>query len=177
MPSPTVPRLLSDRPARQVKAKHLQPRQRVALLKRGLSDGSAAVVDACRLMLCTQWLRDVEYDPVQLLGHLDVVNNEVFKPSCRFSNRAPVVVVSYVFCAKDYGTFALCSRRDEKKICVFRCAVEGLSVEETRAKRLFEPIPSHLCLKIYDAHSVNPQDILSVARYAREEKLTKKGRN
>lgn len=28
-------------------------------------------------MLCTRWLRDAGYDPVQLLALLDVVNHEV----------------------------------------------------------------------------------------------------
>lgn len=58
-------------------AKHLQTHQTVLLIQRGLSDSSPAVVDACRVMLCTRWLRDAGDDPVQLLALLDVVNHEV----------------------------------------------------------------------------------------------------
>lgn len=46
-------------------------------MKRGLSDNSEAVVDACRFMLCAHWFRDVDYDPVELLQRLDVVGVEV----------------------------------------------------------------------------------------------------
>eukprot|EP00903_Cladosiphon_okamuranus_P019411 g17847.t1 len=59
-----------------VASKHLHPQQRVTLIKRGLSDTSEAVVDACRFMLCAHWFRDVDYDPVELLQRLEVVGVE-----------------------------------------------------------------------------------------------------
>ncbi|CAB1120827.1 unnamed protein product [Ectocarpus sp. CCAP 1310/34] len=60
----------------QVSSKLLSPQQRVTLVKRGLSDSSEAVVDACRFMVCVHWFRDAEYDPMELLQRLDVVNVE-----------------------------------------------------------------------------------------------------
>lgn len=57
----------------QVSFKHLQPQQTVTLVKRGLSDSSEAVVEACRFMLCAHWFRDVGYDSVELLKRLDVL--------------------------------------------------------------------------------------------------------
>ncbi|CAN0292892.1 unnamed protein product, partial [Hapterophycus canaliculatus] len=53
--------------------RHLQPQQRVTLLKRGFADSSEAVVEACRFMLCVHWFRDADYDPVELLQRLDIV--------------------------------------------------------------------------------------------------------
>ncbi|CAN0484454.1 unnamed protein product, partial [Ectocarpus sp. 8 AP-2014] len=50
--------------------------QRVTLVKRGLSDSSEAVVDACRFMVCVHWFRDAQYDPMELLQRLNVVNVE-----------------------------------------------------------------------------------------------------
>lgn len=64
-------------PENQVASKHLHPHQRVTLVKRGLSDSSEAVVDACRFMVCAHWFRDVGYDPVELLQRLDVVGVDV----------------------------------------------------------------------------------------------------
>ena len=58
-------------------ANNLQPQQRVTLVKMGLSDGSEAVVEACRFMICAHWFREVRYDPVELLRRLDVLANEV----------------------------------------------------------------------------------------------------
>ncbi|CAM9862021.1 unnamed protein product, partial [Ectocarpus sp. 12 AP-2014] len=59
-----------------VSSKLLSPQQRVTLVKRGLSDSSEAVMDACRFMVCVHWFRDAEYDPMELLQRLDVVNVE-----------------------------------------------------------------------------------------------------
>lgn len=46
-------------------------------MKRGLSDSSETVVDACRFMVCAHWFRDADYDPVELLQRLDVVGVDV----------------------------------------------------------------------------------------------------
>ena len=60
----------------QVASKLLRPDQMLTLVKRGLSD-KPAVADACRFMLCARWLKDVGYEPVELLKRVDVLQVEV----------------------------------------------------------------------------------------------------
>lgn len=81
----------------QVSPKHLHPHQRVTLIKRGLSDSSDVVVDACRFMLCAHWFRDVEYDPVELLKRLEVLHFEVRRMLWTLHDRTCLYVASGVW--------------------------------------------------------------------------------
>lgn len=81
----------------QVTSKLLQPHQMLTLLKRGLSD-KPPVADACRFMLCACWLKEENYDPIELLKRVDVLQVEVGNKKKGDDCRCPRPKYIFIIC-------------------------------------------------------------------------------